>query len=717
MCGIVGYIGTQAATEILLAGLEKLEYRGYDSAGIATVLEGDIHCVRAKGKLYNLREKLQREVNPATIGIGHTRWATHGKPEEYNAHPHTDTAKRIAVVQNGIIENYRELREELKAKGHEFRSDTDTEVIPHLIAELMAQQAQQAAATAQPFPFLEAVRQAVTKTGTDTELIPQLIAELMAQQVHNSASTPQQFPFLEAVRQAVTKAGTDTEAIPQLMAEVMTQQVHNSAVTSQHSSFLEAVRQAVNKLEGAFAIAVICADYPDELIVARQQAPLTIGFGQGEFFCASDTPALVPHTRAVLTLENGELARMTPIGVEVYNFAGDRLKKSPRTLSWNPVQVEKQGFKHFMLKEIYEQPGVVRACLEAYLNADWNADSGQSPIKLNLPASLYENLEHIQILACGTSWHAGLVGKYLLEQLAGIPTIVQYASEFRYAPAPLTANTLTIGVTQSGETADTLAALAMESQRRASQPPQFQTRLLGITNRPESTLGTMVPQIIETHAGIEIGVAATKTFVAQLMAFYCLALDLAYRRQTVSAIRLEQILIGLRQLPAQIELILESQERYIEHLTHDFAETKDFIFLGRGINFPIALEGALKLKEISYIHAEGYPAGEMKHGPIALLDAKVPVVAIAMPGTVYEKVLSNAQEAKARDSRLIGVTPMNDPEAAETFDDLLPVPAVEELLSPILTVIPLQLLAYHIAALRGLDVDQPRNLAKSVTVE
>jgi glucosamine--fructose-6-phosphate aminotransferase (isomerizing) len=370
-----------------------------------------------------------------------------------------------------------------------------------------------------------------------------------------------------------------------------------------------------------------------------------------------------------------------------------------------------------MLKEIYEQPGVVRACLEAYLNADWNAESRQSPIKLNLPASLYENLEHIQILACGTSWHAGLVGKYLLEQLAGIPTIVQYASEFRYAPAPLTANTLTIGVTQSGETADTLAALAMESQRRASQPPQFQTRLLGITNRPESTLGSMVPQIIETHAGIEIGVAATKTFVAQLMAFYCLALDLAYRRQTVSGIRLEQILIGLRQLPAQIELILESQERYIEHLTHDFAETKDFIFLGRGINFPIALEGALKLKEISYIHAEGYPAGEMKHGPIALLDAKVPVVAIAMPGTVYEKVLSNAQEAKARDSRLIGVTPMNDPEAAETFDDLLPVPAVEELLSPILTVIPLQLLAYHIAALRGLDVDQPRNLAKSVTVE
>ncbi|HEY9744181.1 MAG TPA: glutamine--fructose-6-phosphate transaminase (isomerizing) [Coleofasciculaceae cyanobacterium] len=632
MCGIVGYIGTQAATDILMAGLEKLEYRGYDSAGIATVLEGEIHCVRAKGKLYNLREKLEREVNPSQIGIGHTRWATHGKPEEYNAHPHMDTAKRVAVVQNGIIENYRELREELKERGHQFRSDTDTEVIPHLIAEFL------------PNPPV---------------FSPQ-------------PPTP----------------------------------------------FLEAVLYAVNKLKGAFAIAVICADYPDELIVARQQAPLSIGFGQGEFFCASDTPALVPHTSAVLTLENGELARLTPLGIEVYSFDGARLKKVPRTLSWNPVLVEKQGFRHFMLKEIYEQPGVVRTCLETYLNNNWNPDdTSQSPINLNLAPELYTDLEQIQILACGTSWHASLVGKFLLEQLAGIPTTVQYASEFRYAPAPLTANTLTIGVTQSGETADTLAALEMEKRRRIGQLPKYEPRLLGITNRAESSLTPLVDRIIETHAGIEIGVAATKTFVSQLLVFYCLALDLAWRRQTLTATRLEEILVGLRQLPAQIELVLESQERYIEELAHSFAETKDFIFLGRGINFPIALEGALKLKEISYIHAEGYPAGEMKHGPIALLDAKVPVVAIAMPGTVYEKVLSNAQEAKARDARLIGVTPMNDPEAAETFDDLLPVPGVEELLSPILTVIPLQLLAYHIAARRGLDVDQPRNLAKSVTVE
>ncbi|WYL94116.1 MAG: glutamine--fructose-6-phosphate transaminase (isomerizing) [Gloeotrichia echinulata IR180] len=633
MCGIVGYIGTQAATEILLAGLEKLEYRGYDSAGIATVWEGDVHCVRAKGKLHNLRSKLELIETPARIGIGHTRWATHGKPEEHNAHPHMDTALRIAVVQNGIIENYRELREELKQKGHEFRSETDTEVIPHLIAEFLKNP---------PFPHL--------------------------------ATSP--------------------------------------------SPFLETVRQAVNKLQGAFAIAAISADYPDELIVVRQQAPLVIGFGQGEFFCASDTPAIVAYTRAVLPLENGEIARLTPLGVEVYNFAGDRLKKQPRLLNLNPTMVEKQGFKHFMLKEIYEQPGVVRASLAAYFSNDGNSTaSEQSPINLGLPDEFYADLAQIQIVACGTSWHAALVGKYLIEQLAGISTQVHYASEYRYAPSPLTANTLTIGVTQSGETADTLAALTMEKERRQGKEAQYQARLLGITNRPESSLGHLVPHIISTLAGIEIGVAATKTFVAQLMAFYALALDLAARRQTISPDKLAEIIAGLRQIPKEIEETLASQESLTEHLAHDFAETKDFIFLGRGINFPIALEGALKLKEISYIHAEGYPAGEMKHGPIALLDAKVPVVAIAVPGSVYEKVISNSQEAKARDSRLIGVTPVTDGEAAEIFNDLLPVSTVDELLSPILTVIPLQLLAYHIAARRGLDVDQPRNLAKSVTVE
>jgi glutamine---fructose-6-phosphate transaminase (isomerizing) len=631
MCGIVGYIGTQAASQILLTGLEKLEYRGYDSAGIATVWEGEVHCVRAKGKLCNLREKLALLENPAAIGIGHTRWATHGKPEEYNAHPHMDTAMRVAVVQNGIIENYRELREQLKAKGNEFRSETDTEVIPHRIAELLSK---------------------------------------------ITASNP-----------------------------------------NHPSPLVEAVRQAVNHLEGAFAIAVLSADYPDELVVARQQAPLVIGFGQGELFCASDTPAIIPHTRAVLPLENGELARLTPLGVEIYNFAGDRLKKTPRMLNSNPLMVEKQGFRHFMIKEIYDQPGVVRSMLEAYVTSDGKLTAPDSPINLGLPESLYTDLEQVEIVACGTSWHAGLVGKFLLEQVASIPTTVHYASEYRYAPPPLTPNTLTIGITQSGETADTLAALGMDKERRNHKGGKFAPRMLGITNRPESSLAMIVPHIIDTHAGIEIGVAATKSFVAQLMAFYCLALELAYRRKSISLTRIEEILNGLHLLPAQIEMLLGSQERYIEELAHSFVNTQDFIFVGRGINFPIALEGALKLKEISYIHAEGYPAGEMKHGPIALLDDKVPVVAIAVSGSVYEKVLSNAQEAKARDSRLIGVTQMNDDEAAEIFDDILSVPPVDELLSPILTVIPLQLLAYHIAARRGLDVDQPRNLAKSVTVE
>lgn len=655
MCGIVGYIGTQAASEILLAGLEKLEYRGYDSAGLATIWEGEISCIRAKGKLHNLREKLDAIETPAPIGIGHTRWATHGKPEEYNAHPHLDNSGRIAVVQNGIVENYRELREELKAKGHKFVSDTDTEVIPHLLAELLEE---------------------------------------------GSSATH----FVADVTD-VTDVGKKEKSRGKKEDE------------SADDAFLEAVLKAVNRLEGAFAIAVISADFPDELIVARQQAPLVIGFGAGEFFCASDTPALVSHTRAVLSLENGELARLTPLGVEVYSFAGDRLKKSPRLLGWSPVAVEKQGFKHFMHKEIYEQPAVVRACLESYLDSNWHPESTGSPIDLNLPQELCEGVEQISILACGTSWHASLIGKYLLEQLANIPTAVQYASEYRYAPAPLTANTLIIGVTQSGETADTLAALGMEQQRRAGLTDKFRSRMLGITNRTESSIAHTIPHIINTHAGIEVGVAATKTFVTQLMAFYFLALDLAHQRQTVKADRLAEMIAGLRQLPAEIEKFLEIQEQYVEELSHQFTETQDFIFLGRGINFPIALEGALKLKEISYIHAEGYPAGEMKHGPIALLDAKVPVVAIAMPGSVYEKVLSNAQEAKARDAHLIGVTPKHAAAEADIFDRVLPVPLVDELLSPIVTVIPLQLLAYHIAARRGLDVDQPRNLAKSVTVE
>ncbi len=634
MCGIVGYIGTRAASPLLLEGLRQLEYRGYDSAGIATVWEGRIHCVRAEGKLNNLQEKLEQDQTPARAGIGHTRWATHGKPEVRNAHPHLSNDGLVAVVQNGIIENHRELREQLQAEGITFFSDTDTEVIPNLIARELRQ----------------------------------------------------------------------------------------LAPDDWQSPLLEATRRAVALLEGAFAIAVLGLDNPDELVIARQQAPLVIGLGQGEFFCASDTPAIAAHTSAVVNLDHGEMALLTPLGVEVFDFSGRRVKKQPRVLSGQSLVAEKGGFKHFMLKEIYDQPDVVRAWLSSHLNEEWSASGGDSPypaqrtpIILNLADAMLDGLEQVQIVACGTSWHASLVGGYLLEQLAGIPTRVHYASEFRYAPSPLTANTLMIGVTQSGETADTLAALEMEKGRRQGLAPEFRPRLLGITNRPESNISHIVDQVLDIQAGIEVGVAATKTFLGQVLAFYGLALDLAFRRGSQPVERLEALLAELKTIPQQIEQLIKEQDKATEAIAHQFTETQDFIFVGRGINFPIALEGALKLKEISYIHAEGYPAGEMKHGPIALLDAKVPVVTVAVPGSVYDKVLSNAQEAKARDARMIGVLP-NGPDV-DFFDAHLPVPAVDELLSPLLTVIPLQLLSYHIAAHRGLDVDQPRNLAKSVTVE
>ena len=617
MCGIVGYIGHKDTLPILVEGLRKLEYRGYDSAGVATVIQNngslpELNLVRAKGKLQNLENKLADDApnhRISSIGIGHTRWATHGKPEEYNAHPHLDTLGRLAVVQNGIIENYGELREELKALGHKFVSDTDTEVIPHLISE-----------------------------------------------------------FLPG------------------------------------HTLLEACQLAVKKLQGAFAVVVLSADFPDELIAIRQQAPLVLGIGKDENFCASDVPAIIQYTQQVLPLHSGELARLTPKGIQIFDFTGHKVRRTPQTVNWSPVMVEKQGFRHFMLKEIYEQPGVVRAALEGRIAETTNG----RPVTLDLPKNFLKEVDRIHIVACGTSWHAALVGKSLLEELTRIPTEVSYASEFRYSTPPLTTSSLVIGVTQSGETADTLAALEVAKEAG--------TKLLGITNRPESSLASLVSALIDTRAGIEIGVAATKTFTAQLVAFYLLALNLAYDRKTCSPERIALILQELREVPAQMEIILDTQERYIEELAKNFEHTRDFIYIGRGINYPIALEGALKLKEISYIHAEGYPAGEMKHGPIALLDADCPVVTVAVPGKVYEKVLSNAQEAKARDAKLIGVTPRT-PLAEETFDTILPFPAVDEIVSPLLTVLPLQLLAYHIAARKGQDVDQPRNLAKSVTVE
>jgi glucosamine--fructose-6-phosphate aminotransferase (isomerizing) len=631
MCGIVAVIGSREAAPLLLEGLRQLEYRGYDSAGLATVAAGGLTCLRAEGKLVNLQQRFERHSAVGHCGIAHTRWATHGKPEERNAHPHLDGSGQLAVVQNGIIENHRLLREQLQAAGVVFRSDTDTEVIPHLISRRLA---------------------------------------------------------LLCARGRIASGGL----------------------------LLEAVQQVLPELQGAHALAVVWAEAPGALVVARRQAPLLIGLGEGEFLCASDTPALAGFTRTILPMEDGEVALLTPLGIELYDEMGERVQRTPSLLTGTEHVADKRSFRHFMHKEIHEQPETAALWVARHLPEPSQAPGSPSLVALPLPEQVFEGVERIQILACGTSRHAAMVGAHLLEQLAGIPTRVFHASEFRYAPPPLAPHTLTIGVTQSGETADTLAALLMEEERSGLiADPAFAARMLGITNRPESSLGRLVPYILDIGAGIEVGVAATKTFLGQLLAFYGLALAFAERRSSRSPSQLQALVGGLRALPALLKELVEDHDRRCADLAHLFADTQDVIFLGRGINYPIALEGALKLKEISYIHAEGYPAGEMKHGPIALLDSRVPVVSIAMPGVVFEKVLSNAQEAKARDAQLIGVAPAG-PDTA-LFDVLLPVPAVDDLLSPLLTVIPMQLLSYHIAAHRGLDVDQPRNLAKSVTVE
>ena len=628
MCGIVAVIGSRDAAPLLLEGLRQLEYRGYDSAGIATLQGNELHCLRAKGKLNNLSVRVDSEGAPGLCGIGHTRWATHGKPEEHNAHPHRDGSGRVAVVQNGIIENHRALREELTAAGVSFQSETDTEVIPHLIA-----------------------------------------AQLQLMGVSEGAGN----------------------------GEIL----------------LEAVQQVLPRLQGAYALAVLWADAPGALVVARKAAPLLIGLGEGEFLCASDTPALAGFTRTILPMEDGEVALLSPLGIELYDAEGVRQQRTPTTLSGSDHIADKRHFRHFMLKEIHEQPETARLWVDRHLPVGLTA---ANPVALPFDESFYEGVERIQILACGTSRHAALVGAYLLEQFAGLPTTVFYASEFRYAPPPLAPHTLTIGVTQSGETADTLAALSMDAKRRqAHDQPGYAPKQLGVTNRTESSLARQVPHILDIGAGIEVGVAATKTFLGQLLAFYGLAVAFAARRGHRSETEISALLEELRALPQHLEHLVEHHDKGSEALAPRFADTQDVIFLGRGINYPIALEGALKLKEISYIHAEGYPAGEMKHGPIALLDSHVPVVSIAMPGPVFEKVLSNAQEAKARDAQMIGVAP-EGPDT-ELFDALLPVPDVSEWVSPLLTVVPMQLLSYHIAAYRGLDVDQPRNLAKSVTVE
>ena len=631
MCGIVAVTGYKKALPLLISGLEKLEYRGYDSAGIAIINSEtkQIVCNKAEGKLINLKKNLKNTQIPGTVGIGHTRWATHGKPEVKNAHPHIDSSGKVAVVQNGIIENYQELKNKLEKEGIIFNSDTDTEVIPHLIQK-------------------------------------ELVA-LRKLNLENNGST-----------------------------------------------LLVAVRNVISDLEGSYALAVLWTDAPDSLIVARRQAPLIIGLGEGEFICASDTPAISNFTKIILPLEDEEIALLTPLGIEIYDSNNERQYRNPISLQIAEQVIDKKQFKHYMLKEIYDQPDIARYWLEKYLIKD--SKTGQFHINYSFDTNFFNSIERIEIVACGTSKHAAMVGSFLLEQFSGIPTNVFYASEFRYSPPPLLPNTLTIGVTQSGETADTLAAISMEIKRRSSMGDrQYKPNLVAITNRIESSIGRQIPNIIDIDAGIEIGVAATKTFFAQLLSFYGLAIQFAQIKGSQSNKNISKLISELSKLPPLVEELLGKHNQSSEKIAHDFFNIKDVIFLGRGINYPIALEGALKLKEISYIHAAGYPAGEMKHGPIALLDKKVPVISIATPGEVFDKVISNAQEAKARDAYLIGVAPQC--EGTEIFDYLMTIPSSNEWISPLLAIIPLQLLSYHIAAHRGLDVDQPRNLAKSVTVE
>ena len=631
MCGIVAVTGYRQALPLLLTGLEKLEYRGYDSSGIAIISseKNDLICNKSEGKLKNLVSKVDNIKISGTVGIGHTRWATHGKPIVKNAHPHLDTTGNVAVVQNGIIENFLDLKTKLVREGIIFQSDTDTEVIPHLIQR----------------------------------------------ELNN-----------------LSKLNLEDNG----------------------STLLIAVRNVLSDLEGAYALAVLWTGAPDSLVVARKQAPLIIGLGEGEFVCASDTPAISNFTKTILPMEDEEIGLLTPLGIELYNSNNERQYRNPVSLKNSEQVVDKKNFRHYMLKEIYDQPEIAKN----WVKNNFLKGNNDELIKINynFNTKFFEKIERIQILACGTSRHASMVGSFLLEQFAGIPTSVYYASEFRYSPPPLLPNTLTIGVTQSGETADTLAALAMEINRReVNSNSDFHPNLIAITNRLESSIARQISNIIDISAGIEIGVAATKTFFGQLLSFYGLAITFAQVKKSKSNQDINQLISDLSNLPVILENLVNDHNLISEKLAHDFSDIKDVIFLGRGINYPIALEGALKLKEISYIHAAGYPAGEMKHGPIALLEKKVPVISIATPGQVFEKVISNAQEAKARDSYLIGIAPKC--EGTEIFDYLMPLPITNEWLSPLVAVIPLQLLSYHIAAHRGLDIDQPRNLAKSVTVE
>ena len=609
MCGIVGYIGPQQATPIVLDGLRKLEYRGYDSAGIATLDQGRVNICRAEGKLVNLEQRLLARPLVGQIGIGHTRWATHGRPSEINAHPHN--AGGFVVVHNGIIENYLDLKIRLRAQGHEFSSDTDTEIIAHLV------------------------------------------------QLHYQ------------------KCG-DFEA---------------------------AVRKALGDVRGAYAVAMICEQEPDKLIAAKQGSPLVVGQGQGEFFVASDIPAMLSHTREMIFLEDGELVVFTAQAMAITTLAGTPVAKTAKTITWSPVMAEKDGYRHFMLKEIHEQPRAIADTIAGRIREE----AAEAFLEdLGLADDFLNGLERIYLVACGTSWHSALVGKFLIEKHARIPVEVDIASEFRYRDPLVTAKTLTLVISQSGETADTLAALR-ESHGKAG-------KVLAICNVVESSIARESDGVIYTHAGPEIGVASTKAFTTQLVALYLFTLHLGRLRGHLDQQTRRTMLDALVNLPRLVEECLKL-DATIEQAAQNLMQARDFLYLGRGNQYPIALEGALKLKEISYIHAEGYPAGEMKHGPIALIDEQLPVVVIAPHNETFEKVAANMEEVQARGGRVVAVTDQAASGLADRAEIVLVVPQTVDDLMPVLTSIPMQLLAYHIAVLKGTDVDQPRNLAKSVTVE
>ena len=609
MCGIVGYIGTQEATGIVLDGLRRLEYRGYDSAGIATHQNGTIEVRRAEGKLANLENILRQNPVAGTCGIGHTRWATHGRPSETNAHPHY--AGGIVVVHNGIIENYLELKESLIAKGHIFKSETDTEVIAHLINHYF-------------------------QTGSD---------------------------------------------------------------------FVTSVRKALQEVRGAYAVAILCEQDPTIMVAAKAGSPLVMGSSAGEYFVASDIPAMLSHTREITFLEDGEMVVFQDGKAQVTDLDGTAIEKTPKIITWDPIMAEKGGYKHFMLKEIYEQPRAIADTLAGRLLED----EGDVYLNgLNLNDTELQDLNKICIVACGTSWHAALVGKYLLEKHCRIPVDVDIASEFRYRDPILDRNTLTLLLSQSGETADTLAALR-EAKNKGS-------RVVSICNVVESSIPRECDGIIYTHAGPEIGVASTKAFTTQLIALTLLAIRIGRSRNSISSETSRELIKNLVALPRKIEEVLTLNDS-IEPIAREFMTARDFLYLGRGNQFPAALEGALKLKEISYIHAEGYPAGELKHGPIALIDEQMPIVVLVPVNETSEKVVSNMREVQARGGRVIAVTNKAGESFCSDTDGLLVVPDICDDLMPILTSVPLQLLAYHIAVLKGTDVDQPRNLAKSVTVE